>query len=207
MQAFVEQTGGNEQPHGAEPVGHRETTMRLVRKTALALLAMALMGGAAAAADAIAIPVASQAQVPLYDDVAFDWNGFYAGVYGVGQVSTEGGTEFGLGANLGVNAQFDYFLVGGEVTLQGLTGDTVDTIYGQVVGRAGFVVTDEVLLYAAAGYGHEFGAPVEDDFLLGGGVEFAITDNVSLRAQYLHGFPITGDNTKDQITLGAQFHF
>jgi outer membrane immunogenic protein len=69
------------------------------------------------------------------------------------------------------------------------------------------VITEDVLLYAAAGYGNDLGAPVEDDFLLGGGVELAVTDNVSLRAQYLHGFPITGANPKDQVTLGAQFHF
>jgi outer membrane immunogenic protein len=181
--------------------------MKPLRSTAIAVLAVALTGGASMAADAIAIPIASEAAVPIYDDAGFDWNGFYAGVYGIGQVSPAGGTQFGVGANLGVNVQFDYFLLGGEVTLHGLTGGTVDTIYGQVVGRAGVVISDEVLLYAAAGYGYDFGAPVEDDFLLGGGVELAVTDNVSLRAQYLHGFPVTGDNPKDQITLGAQFHF
>jgi outer membrane immunogenic protein len=181
--------------------------MRELRKLALAALAVSATVGPTLAADAIAVPVATQAEVPIYDDAGFDWNGFYAGVYGIGQMSPVGGTQYGLGANLGVNAQFDYFLVGGEVTLHGLTGGAVDTIYGQVIGRAGMVISEEVLLYAAAGYGHDFGAPVEDDFLLGGGVELAVTDNVSLRAQYLHGFPITGANPKDQITLGAQFHF
>ena|SRR5688572_25668296 len=181
--------------------------MRELLKLALAAFAVSATGAAALAADAIAVPIATEAEVPIYDDAGFDWNGFYAGVYGVGQSSPAGGTEFGLGVNLGVNAQFDYFLVGGEVTLHGLTGGAVDTIYGQVVGRAGMVITEEVLLYAAAGYGRDFGAPVEDDFLLGGGVELALTDNVSLRAQYLHGFAITGANPKDQVTLGAQFHF
>ena len=38
-------------------------------------------------------------------------------------------------------------------------------------------------------------------------VEYGLTDNLSLRAQYLHGFPVTGNNPKDQVTLGAQFHF
>ncbi len=181
--------------------------MRIWRDIAGAGIALSLMSGAAVAADAIAVPVATQAEVPLYDDVAFDWTGFYAGVYGVAQVSPAGGTQFGLGLNLGVNAQFDYFLVGGEVALHGLTGGTMDTVYGQVIGRAGVVITDEVLLYAAAGYGNDFGAPVEDDFLLGGGAELALTDDVSVRAQYLHGFAISGGNPKDQITLGAQFHF
>jgi outer membrane immunogenic protein len=185
----------------------KEMAMRIWRNIAGAGIALSLISGAAVAADAIAVPVATEAEVPLYDDAAFDWTGFYAGVYGVGQLSPVGGTQFGLGLNLGVNAQFDYFLVGGEVALHGLTGGTMDTVYGQVIGRAGVVITDEVLLYAAAGYGNDFGAPVEDDFLLGGGAELALTDNVSVRAQYLHGFAISGGNPKDQVTLGAQFHF
>jgi outer membrane immunogenic protein len=186
----------------------KEMAMRIWRGIAGAGIALSLMSGAAVAADAIVVPVATEAEVPLYDDdTVFDWNGFYAGVYGVGQMSPVGGAQFGLGLDLGFNAQFDYFLIGGEVALHGLTGGTVDTVYGQVIGRAGVVITDEVLLYAAAGYGNDFGAPVEDDFLLGGGAEFAVTDNVSLRAQYLHGFPISGGNPKEQVTLGAQFHF
>jgi outer membrane immunogenic protein len=32
-------------------------------------------------------------------------------------------------------------------------------------------------------------------------------ENVSVRAQYLRGFPVEGDNPKDQFTLGAAFHF
>ena len=93
------------------------------------------------------------------------------------------------------------------MALQGLTGGTISTAYGQVLGKAGIVITDDVLLYAAAGYGIDLGAPAEDDLLVGGGVEMAVADQVSVRAQYLHGFPITGANPKDQVTLGAHFHF
>jgi outer membrane immunogenic protein len=185
----------------------KEKAMRRTIGIAGAVLALVLMTGAAVGADPIAVSIADEVEVPLYDDTAFDWNGFYTGVYGVGQLGPAGGTQFGLGLALGVNAQFDYFLVGGEVALHGLTGGTVDTVYGQVIGRAGVLITDEVLLYAAAGYGSDFGPPVENDFLLGGGVELALSENVSLRAQYLHGFPITGGNSEDQVTLGAQFHF
>jgi outer membrane immunogenic protein len=35
----------------------------------------------------------------------------------------------------------------------------------------------------------------------------AVADDITLRAQYLHGFPITGGNPKDQVTVGAHFHF
>lgn len=175
---------------------------------AVAGLASVALSGAAMAADAMALPVTSGGgEMPVYDDAGFDWNGFYAGVYGIGQVSPVGGTQWGLGINAGVNAQLDFFLLGGEVALHGLTGGAIDTAYGQILGRAGVLITDDVLLYAAAGYGYDFGAPAEDDFLLGGGVELAVNESVSVRAQYLHGFPITGGNPKDIVTLGAHYHF
>ena len=146
--------------------------------------------------------------VPIAEgDTGFDWSGFYAGVYGVVQTSPAWDTQYGLGVDIGANAQFDFFLVGAEVAIHGLTGGAIDTAYGQVIGKAGVVLTDDVLLYAAAGYGNDLGAPAEDDALLGGGVELAVSDDVSLRAQYLHGFALSGGNDKDQVTLGANFHF
>lgn len=175
---------------------------------AATLVAAAGFGvGAAQAADLITMPVSnSPVQIPVADP-AHDWSGFYAGVYGVVQNSAAWGTQYGVGINAGVNAQFDFVLVGAEVALHGLTGGALDTTYGQVLGKAGIVITDSVMMYAAAGYGIDLGAPAEEDVLLGGGVELALADNVSVRAQYLHGFPITGGNTKDQFTLGAHFSF
>jgi outer membrane immunogenic protein len=180
--------------------------MSLYRTAALATLMGFIPAAGAYAADAIALPVADQA-VPIYDDAGFDWNGFYAGIHGLGQISPLGGTQYGLGVQLGVNAQFDYVLLGAEVALQAVTGGNVSTAYLELLGRAGVLVTDDVALYAAAGYGIDLGAPAEEDLLVGGGVEFAVTEDVSLRAQYLHGFAVNGGNPKDQVTLGANFHF
>jgi outer membrane immunogenic protein len=172
---------------------------------AAAILSLVPFAGAQAA-DAVALPIADT-EMPIYDDAAgFDWNGFYAGVFGAARVSPIGGTQFGLGLDIGANAQFDFFLIGGEVSLQGLTGGAFDTAYGEVLGRTGFVITDEVLLYAAAGYGTDFGV-TDSDILFGAGVEMAVTDNVTVRGQYLHGFPVTGGNPKDEITFGANYHF
>ena len=183
--------------------------MSLLRTSAVAALMTIASVAAASAADAIAMPVdPSPVEMPVYDDTGFDWNGFYAGVYGVGQWGGLSGGQYGLGIDAGVNAQFDFFLIGGEVALHGLFGGaTIDTAYGQILGKAGVVITDDVLLYAAAGYGVDLGLPAEDDLLLGGGVEVAVTDDVTVRAQYLHGFPISGGNAKDQVTVGANFHF
>ena len=174
---------------------------------AAALITTAGLGaGAVQAADLITMPVSSSpVEIPVAD--TYDWNGFYTGVYGVAQNSPAWGTQYGVGINAGVNAQFDFFLVGAEVAVQGLTGGALDTTYGQVLGKAGVVITDSVMLYAAAGYGIDLGAPAEEDALVGGGVELALNDSMSVRAQYLHGFPISGGNPKDQFTVGAHFNF
>jgi outer membrane immunogenic protein len=63
------------------------------------------------------------------------------------------------------------------------------------------------VVYAAGGYGIDMGPPNEEDALLGGGVELAVTEDISVRAQYLHGFPLQGGNNKNQFTLGASYHF
>ena len=183
--------------------------MRIAKTLGLAALASAATLGAASAADLITVPTSTQAELPIVEDVGFDWTGFYAGVHGSAQNGSVSGTQYGLGAQAGVNAQFDFYLLGAEVAVTGLTGNgTVgETSYGQILGRAGLVVSDNVLVYAAGGYGIDLGVPDEQDALLGGGVELAVTDSVSVRAQYLHGFPIQGGNTKDQFTVGASYHF
>lgn len=183
--------------------------MRIAKTIALAALASAMPAGAAMAADLITIPTSTQAELPVVEDAGFDWSGFYAGVYGGAQNSTAGDVQYNVGAHAGVNAQFDFYLLGAEVAVSGIpANDTVgDTSYGQILGRAGLVVSDNVMVYAAGGYGIDMGVPEEQDALAGGGVELAVTDNISVRAQYLHGFPVQGDNSKDQVTLGASFHF
>jgi outer membrane immunogenic protein len=181
--------------------------MSMFNKLALSALATTLTMGTAFAADLITVPTSTPVEMPVYEEPGFDWSGFYAGVYGEAQTSQVGGTQYGLGIQAGVNAQFDFYLLGAEVAVHGLTSGAGNTSYGQVLGRAGLVVTDDVLVYAAGGYGIDLGVPDEQDALLGGGIEVAVTDNVSIEAQYLHGFPLTGGNAKDQVTVGANFHF
>jgi outer membrane immunogenic protein len=181
--------------------------MSLFKMFALAAVAATLPTGGAMAADIITVPTSTPVTMPVAEGMAFDWNGFYAGVYTGGQFSQVGGDQVGLGITAGVNAQFGFYLLGAEVAVHGLTGGVGETSYGQILGRAGLVVTDDVVVYAAGGYGIDLGEPAEDDVLVGGGVEFAVTDSVSVNAQYLHGFPLSGGNDKDQITIGAKYHF
>ncbi|KKB78019.1 hypothetical protein VW35_12980 [Devosia soli] len=182
--------------------------MRTSLNVVLAVCATALSTSGAFAADLITVPTsASVAEIPIHQDTGFDWSGFYAGLYAGVQNSPAGGMQYGAGVMAGVNAQFDFYLLGTEVAVEGISGGNTNTSYGQLLARAGLVISDNVLVYAAGGYGIDLGVPEESDALLGGGVEVAVTDNVSMRAQYLHGFPIDGGNPKDQFTVGAAFHF
>lgn len=181
--------------------------MKLFNRLVLSTLATTITCGSATSADLITVPTSTPVEMPVYEEPGFDWSGFYAGVYGVGQNGSVSDTQFGIGVQAGVNAQFDFYLLGAEVAVHGLTGDVGNTTYGQILGRAGLVVSDDVLVYAAGGYGIDLGAPEEDDVLMGGGVELALTENVSVEAQYLHGFPLDGGNEKNQFTVGANFHF
>jgi outer membrane immunogenic protein len=186
----------------------RATRPLLIAGTAMLASLAGSVG--ARASDLITVPVESGAgSVPVASPASagYDWSGFYAGVFGTAQRSGSGETQAGIGIAAGVNAQFDFFLVGGEVTLEGLTDENLDTTYGSIVGRAGVVLTDDVLLYAAAGYGHDLGGSSRGDLLLGGGVEFAVNDDVSVKAQYLHGFDTNTDADSNQISIGANFHF
>jgi outer membrane immunogenic protein len=181
--------------------------MRMLHRLLTAGLFIMVSVGAGAAADFITVPVESAGVAVNVTGESFDWNGFYAGVYGIGQTSPERDTEVGLGITLGVNATFDFFLVGGEVSLHGLTGDTIDTAYGQITGRGGVLLTEDLLAYVSAGYGMELTGTGETTALAGGGLEYAVNESFSVNAEYLRGFSIEGDNPTDQITFGAKFHF
>ncbi|HVW90976.1 MAG TPA: hypothetical protein VHB74_00060 [Devosia sp.] len=164
---------------------------------------------AAHAADLISYSTSARGQVPVSDSAAkFDWDGFYAGVFGSYQRgAASGGERAGLGIDAGIDTTFNFVLAGAEVAVQGIGGPAGGTTYAQLTGRTGLLIGDSALLYGAAGYGLDTGPADESDLLAGGGIEYALSGDVSLRAQYLHGFPITGSNPKDQVTLGAQFHF
>ena len=189
--------------------------MNSLKTVALAALLSTTTLGGAFAADAIGVPApAVPAPAPVYDaGSGFDWNGFYAGASAGAQNNiTAGETEWTLGAQAGVNAQFDFFLVGAEVALDGVFDDPDMYAYGSALARGGVLVTEELLAYGAVGYGTDFDAAngVGDHVLAGGGLEFAATDDVSIRGQYLYGWDQTGDATSSDIhkfQIGANFHF
>jgi outer membrane immunogenic protein len=183
--------------------------MRRIARALFVAVTIVLPSGGAMGSNILTVSTSAApvSGLPVHDDSGFDWSGFYAEVFGTVQQRDESGTRYGLGIGAGVNVAFDFYLLGAEVTVQGLTGDVGETSYGQILGRAGLIVNDDVAVYAAGGYGIDLGVPDEEDYLIGAGVELSITDSVSLRAQYLHGFPAEGGNDSNQFTFGAAYHF
>lgn len=189
------------------------------RLTSFVLIAAAMAGGAHAAD---LVPASGEIH---FDQAAFDWSGLYVG----GQVGYITGTGIvnipqytlpasdvhtsGLsgGAHVGVNAQFNQFVLGGELAVnltnaegRGASGSTgvVGEQYivkqawdASVVARAGFAA-DRVLVYAlggvaatalstnyAPGAGADSNATVWG-WTIGAGAEYAITDSLSAGIEY-----------------------
>lgn len=164
---------------------------------------------------------------------------FYnGGVYdgSLGDLSPEGG--FG-GGQIGYNAVFGRFLAGVEADVQaadigdstgfGAVSTNIDW-FGTVRGRLGFVF-DRTLIYATGGYAWAdvessfrtagFGvteSDVLDGYVLGGGIEYALTDNWSAKVEYQYvdledrRLGIAGDSTRidpdfHSVRAGLNFRF
>jgi outer membrane immunogenic protein len=176
----------------------------------LALAIAALVGplsATALGADMFALTTTAGqgSQVAVAEPAGFDWSGFYAGIFTGARVDSDASPTIGI--NAGVNAQFDFVLVGAEVAVQGVADPGSTQAYGQILGRAGLIIADDIAVYAAGGYGIDIGTPNSGAPILGGGVELALNDDVTLRAQYLRGFPEQAGGTFQQFTVGAQLQF
>jgi len=181
-----------------------------VRSLAIGVSAAALMVGGAQAADLI-IPTTPQ---PVYTPAGFDWEGLYVGAR-VGAEFNDAVTAGVVGAVAGVNfLPVDPFLLGVEVTADYVWGDTI-VDQGEFFAnlRAGAVVTDNAMVYALAGVG--FAAADGFDnvglYQLGGGVEFAVTDAISVRGEVVGvgAFDDANDDFFDtaKATVGVFYHF
>ncbi len=152
------------------------------------------------AADVMTMPVGT-ASVPVAGG-GYDWDGFYAGVFGVTRNSPLYGFEYGLGLDVGATAHIQMVLVGGEVAIEGLSGGTS---YVEGLGKLGLAIGDNITAYGTVGLGSDLG--LQADALVGGGIDLAVDNSISVDVRYLHGFAVQGANPKDQVTVGANFHF
>lgn len=176
---------------------------------AIGILAMG--SSAALAAD----PAAEAAQPTTYD-----WSGFYLGAigsYGFGEDDWSLDGQFDLddaafgGGVIGYNHQWDSFVLGGELSAQfghmqesGFPDYTYETLV-DVKARAGFAM-DRALFYVAGGYSYaRFDEPSGDfdlhGYNIGGGIDFALTENVVLGAEYTFR-GLNGDSASDQDVDG-----
>lgn len=135
-----------------------------------------------------------------------------------------------FGGYTGYGQTFDGFYFGAEAELSGSTIDDTATIgtvttkykvnesYG-LAARAGYLLSDTVLLYGRAGWQRtNFEATLGtgasriniDDTLdgvrVGGGLEFALTDNVLARVEYNHT-NYEQDVKDNQIRFGVAYRF
>lgn len=194
-----------------------------VRSLSLGVAAAALMVGGAHAADLI-IPTTPQ---PIYQAAGFDWEGLYAGVRAGGQwvgtnqygniLSGAAITQGVVGAAVGVNfIPVDPFLLGVEVTGDYIWGNGVNTGEFFANLRAGAVVTDSVLVYALGGVGVQTGPNNNSSsalYQLGGGVEFAVTDAITVRGElvgqgdFANAGPADAFFESAKATVGVFYHF
>lgn len=172
-----------------------------MRKLSLALLAgsaLMAMGSVASAADLLLDPPAMQE--PTVIDNGFNFDGMYIGGFIAGQSVP---STYGLGVNLGVNALSDAILFGGELELTALSNSTWSA---QATGKIGALVTENVAIYAFSGIGAH---SVNDGYVpLGAGLEFGLTDGLSLKTEYQHNFDLSNSaQDADVVKIGLNWHF
>lgn len=185
----------------------------MILKTASSVLAVTVLLSSATYAADLHTPIEPE---PAYYEAGFDWNRAYAGVSFTGEFEFEDDdTYFGGGGQVGINYLLgDNYLLGVEGQALVITDGDDDTYYQLfVLGRAGVLVTPDVLLYGIAGVGYEDEFDSSDDgdaaYQLGAGVELAVTDSISLRGQLTGYGYFGGDNAFDyaKATIGINFHY
>ena len=207
-----------------------------MKKFAIAAAAAALLTTTAFAAD---LGVISQ-PAPVGFEPVNNWTGFYAGVFGaIGAADFEltpvgvpgaGFLSTGRGAlggvQLGYDYQLDSFVIGAvaDIALSGVEGrasiggglggfeyNSRLEYLGTVRARAGFLPTDDLLVYAHGGFAYGrsnptvslggiaapgFVATNRTGWTIGAGLEYAVTENISVQTEYAYtdlGSPTVSD--------------
>ena len=169
--------------------------MRALRT--LAIAAFAALAATATASATDLVDVVTPAPMYATADDGFDWNGIYFGKYVFQYWSDLGAGNNGIGKALGVNLELgDYFLIGGEVRVEASFDNFVYEAFSLgAVGRAGFILADNFLIYAVGGASYtDLGGGLNvTESIFGGGLEVALGDNVSLRGEISHRECIGGN--------------
>jgi outer membrane immunogenic protein len=205
--------------------------------------AVAMMIAGTAAVRAADLPAPEVPMVAAAPAAAYDWTGFYVGLnVGYAWGEFDGGSNrqgFGGrdidgiigGAQVGGNWQWDKFVAGLETDIQGTGFDSSNSgkfkpeggIFGTVRGRVGFAF-DRFLVYGTGGFAYsDVNIKKNNDdwkwgWTAGGGVEAAITDNISVKVEYLYadlgddtvrvrGDRFKYDYTQNVVRVGVNYKF
>jgi outer membrane immunogenic protein len=186
---------------------------KLALVPAMALLALAA-AGIARAADLSVAPIYKAP--PVATPQAYNWSGFYLGLNGGGGWATSNWDTTGsfnvsggvAGGTAGVNWQLGHAVIGleGDVDWSSLKGGTTTALcpagcttnndwLATVRGRAGYAF-DRVMPYVTGGLAAGdvkastpgFAGATQNNagWTVGGGVELALTNNWTAKAEYLH---------------------
>lgn len=140
---------------------------------------------------------------------------------------------FSYAAFAAYDHQFDNFVIGveagfspnGRTLTAALPGGSIELDSkwsADLTARAGVTITPQLLVYARGGYGinrtrisgfvNGQAGPVESDsatsdgFIFGGGLEYAVTGNASVRAEYRRK-EFDGSLSSNQVLAGVAFRF
>jgi outer membrane immunogenic protein len=187
--------------------------MKRVLVACVGVLALAAAGmGRAEAAD-LSRRYGPPPVAPVY--AGYNWTGFYLGIVGGGgwgsstwdgvdKFDTSGGL---IGATIGYNWQLGQAVLGveGDISWSGISGttntlcpagcETRNSWLSTVRGRVGYAI-DRVLPFLTAGLavgnikattpGFPGGTSSNAGWTVGGGLEFAVVSNVTIKAEYLY---------------------
>jgi outer membrane immunogenic protein len=162
-----------------------------------AALAVSMAATSASAADLLVTPD------PIYDSPLFNFEGLYLG--GTGGVALSGGVFGTLGGVAGANfAITDGIIVGGEFQFDTYWNGGGYAGYDALgLARVGGFLADNTMIYGDVGAGLMNGAPV---YAFGGGVELALTDQLSARGDLQGIGAFGGVPTMAKATAGLLWH-
>jgi outer membrane immunogenic protein len=146
--------------------------------------------------------------VTVRDDYQRSW-GVGGGVFVGGDVAVSERIRLGIEGGLVVGGATNTAVIpgGGEFSLQPRWGY-------RLTARAGVVVSPELLVYATGGFGgHRYNLATNsagltnpplsgDSFIIGGGVEYRVTDRIGIRFDFKHL-----DNQTNQFFVGLPIRF
>jgi len=138
-----------------------------------------------------------------YNPAAFNFDGFYLGGQGGGELGGISAGTIGVvaGANFAVS---DPVIAGAEFQADYYFNNSSTATYDFfALGRLGVVVTPDFLLYAAAGPGWVGGT---GSYTFGGGGEYALTDSLSLKGEAFGVGNWSAAPSATKLQAGLLFH-